>query len=149
MRKKEEEDRKSITNQQREIDCVHTATKKAEDMLARAVEELDKEKEEIASRDGVVRELEEKLEEARKITVEKDQLAEQLEENFRKEGLIFLEEARYVLMKKFLDFKGLSWRKSHETVVRDFETCMCVTGCQLQYDMVRLPSDTTEVGTSS
>ena len=54
-----------------------------------------------------------------------------------------------MLMKEFLDFKGLSWRKSPEMVVRDFETYMHVTGYQLQYDTVRLPSNATVAGTSS
>ena len=52
-------------------------------------------------------------------------------------------------MKEFLDFKGLSWRNPPEIVVRDFETYMRITGYQLQYDIVRLPSDAAAAGTSS
>ena len=149
MKKKEEEDRKSIINQQSEIDCAYTAAKKAEDRLGKVAGELEKAREESANKASIILELEGKLQEAHRIGAEKDRQIEEIENNFRKEGSIVREEARYVLMKEFLDFKGLSWRNPPETVVRDFETYMRITGYQLQYDTVRLPSDAAVAGASS
>ena len=70
MKKKEEEHRRSIIHQQREIDCAHIATKKVEDRLGKVAEELDKVKEESASKAKVIHELKEKLQEAQRIGVE-------------------------------------------------------------------------------